>query len=190
MIELERINCDSECESRKRADIIFSLPETDIYRQRIVEGFDSYDTNYNEQELRDINVQLSIYVAETHSLENMKDVRRSLLKENENLNTTVDIDKSIIHTNDRKIVYEEWAREWLTTIGIALRSIYFLVIALFFYYGPFIKKSEWKTPMGWVIPSLMTLFPFLIYYIALSIRLSYDKLMWFISNKIHRDVYA
>lgn len=199
MIPIEKITCDTECEKRNYTDQLiktWNKTEPILYEDNVVEGFaDTIDVSINvnpdaSSKLSSIKSQFEIYKAQTTTVEKMKDVMKKLLKENENFKKDIDKDKSSIYTNDRKVVYEEWARDWLFTIGIALRSFYILVVVLYFYYGPLIKKNEWRTPRGWVIPGCLIIFPFLIYYITISLRAVYDKLIWVMNNKANKNVYV
>ena len=151
MIPIEKITCDTECEKRNYTDQLiktWNKTEPILYEDNVVEGFaDTIDVSINvnpdaSSKLSSIKSQFEIYKAQTTTVEKMKDVMKKLLKENENFKKDIDKDKSSIYTNDRKVVYEEWARDWLFTIGIALRSFYILVVVLYFYYGPLIKKKR------------------------------------------------
>jgi len=102
---------------------------------------------------------------------------------------TTEYSDSIAYTNDRKVAYEELARERLFTIGNVLRAVYVVVLILYLYYGPFVK-NEWKTANGWIIPVMLVILPFVIHYIVIAMRLFYNKLHWLISNKIYRNVYV
>lgn len=197
------IICDSECEKRKYADKIIGSPQTETPMPFMNDGIEEEDVIYVKNEVLDtstedsikevivnIKKQLTVYSTQTESLEKMKGVRRKLLRENEKLKLTIRDNKSGIYTNDRKVVYEEWAKEWLFTIGIALRAFYLLVAGLYLYYGPFITNSGWKTVQGWIIPSILIVFPFLIYYISIGLQLLYDKLSWIMSNKVYKNVYV
>ena len=203
MQPIDNIICDTECERRKHIDELIKvwekstpIPYANDDAEKIGDTYiqdgkwKTVVTSSTDMGIINIKKQMAIYSAQTASLEKMKEVRRNLLKENEQLKLTIDKDSSIIHTNDRKVVYEEWAKDWLFTIGNALRSLYLLVLVLFIYYGPFIKNNEWKTAQGWIIPAGLILLPFLIYYIAIGSRTLYDKILWIMTNKVYKNAYV
>jgi hypothetical protein len=120
------------------------------------------------------------YRNKTLNIEVIKSYKQKLLSEDS---------LSVAYTNDRKVAYEEWARERLVTIGNVLRVVYVVLVILYLYYGPFVK-NDWKTANGWIIPIILIILPFVIPYIVITLRLFYNKILWLISNKIYRNVYV
>jgi len=139
--------------------------------------------------LENIDNQIVVYETEADQLKKMTSMRRKLMKENAELKATIDRNKRDINTNSRKVVYEEWARERLNTIGKALKILYLLIIGLYLYYGPFIKNQQWKTMTGWFMVIILVIFPFIVYRISIGLRAIYDKTMWFMDNKSSKNVY-
>lgn len=197
MLPVEKLTCYNDCETRKYTDQLIKSwgnSITSLYTStNVIEGLvnlQSNDTSNSSLEVNTIKGQNEIYKSQTTTLEKLKSDIKKLLKENEVLNKTIDSNRSTIYTNDRKVVYEEWARDRLFTIGTMLRSLYILVLMLYLYYGPLIKNKEWRTPRGWIIPVCLILFPFTTYHITLLLRTVYDKIIWVINNKSVKNVYV
>lgn len=140
--------------------------------------------------MREIKSLIATYEAETLSLARMKDLLRIRLSENSTLAGDVDIDIATVQTNDRKVVYEEWAKSWLFVVGKMLMVLYILIAIVYLYVSPFIKASGWKTPKGWILPMGLVIFPFLVYYIVLVLREGYNKIVWYMNNKASKNVYT
>ena len=140
--------------------------------------------------MREIKSLNATYESETRSLARMKDLLRIRLTENSTLTEDVDIDIATVQTSDRKVVYEEWAKSWLFTVGKILRVLYIIIAVIYIYVSPFIKASGWKTPKGWITPLILVLFPFLVYYIAMVLREGYAKIVWYMNNKASKNVYT
>lgn len=140
--------------------------------------------------MREIKSLIATYEAETLSLARMKDLLRIRLSENSTLAGDVDIDIATVQTNDRKVVYEEWAKSWLFVVGKMLMVLYILIAIVYLYVSPFIKASGWKTPKGWILPMGLVIFPFLVYYIVLVLREGYTKIVWYMNNKASKNVYT
>ena len=180
------VPCDSECQRAELEDML------KIWRTNIVHAYNSpvgttivTTPTQIEIEIDSLWDKYAIYLKKTSTLESIKMYNRTLLKEQETLSR---LSEDAI-TNDRKVVYEELARERLITIGNTLIAVYVVAVVLYLYYGPFIKNG-WKTANGWITPSILIILPFIIHYIAIAMRLFYNKILWLISNKIYRNVYV
>lgn len=130
------------------------------------------------------------YSTQTNSLTRIKELLNIKLNENSSLLEQIDQVTASVQTNDRKVVYEEWAKTWLITVRYILRWIYILIVLVFIYKSPFVSNSTWKTLKGWFLPISLLLFPFTIYYIALIILFVYNKILWFLENKAPKNVYS
>lgn len=146
---------------------------------------ESHNENINE-----IIALIDNYSTQTDSLTRIKELLNIKLDENSSLLERIDQVTASVQTNDRKVVYEEWAKTWLITVHYILRWIYILIVLVFIYKSPFVSNSTWKTLKGWFVPISLLLFPFTIYYIALIILFVYNKIRWFLENKAPKNVYS
>jgi len=130
------------------------------------------------------------YEAETNSLEQINKLLDIKLSENTRLLNLVDQNMASVQTNDRKVVYAEWANQWLGTVNNALRWLYIIFALAFIYKSSFVTDSKWKTFKGWIIPIGLFVYPFLIYYIASYLVIIYNKSVWFLEHKAPKNVYS
>lgn len=144
----------------------------------------------NREVMQEITALNSDYDAESKSLAHIKELLKIKLTENSTLRELVDTDISSVETNDRKVVYEDWAKDWLETVNKALFWIYMFTALVFIYKSPFIRNSKWKTFTGWLLPVGVFIYPYLIYYIALFTLNIYKKIKWFMGNKAPKNVYS
>uniref|UniRef100_A0A6C0LMD2 Uncharacterized protein n=1 Tax=viral metagenome TaxID=1070528 RepID=A0A6C0LMD2_9ZZZZ len=145
----------------------------------------------SHQELNDeLKALIADYTAETITIKRMKELLRVRLDENKALELAIDQDISAVETNDRRVVYEDWAKGWLGTVGKSLMWLYIIVAAVFLYRGPFFQQGGYKTIMGWVTVLALIAYPFILKYISLFIWYLSDQANWFLQNKAPRDVFA
>ena len=110
-------------------------------------------------------------------------------RENKELKEAIDGDIAAVQTNDRRVVYEDWAKGWLLTVRKALFVLYVLIVIAYLVVGPFIKASGYKTLKGWVPIVLIILFPLLLRRIAIFLRGVHraSKAIW--ASKLVKNVY-
>lgn len=140
--------------------------------------------------MKEITTLNDNYNAEINSLTHIKDLLNINLSENSRLSKLIDQDIASVQTNDRKVVYEEWAQTWLYTVKKTFIWIYIFIAIVFIYKSSFISNSTWKTFTGWITPITLLVFPFMVYYIALFIVFAYNNVLWFMENKAPKNVYS
>lgn len=129
------------------------------------------------------------YRGEVESLIKIKELLKIRLDENAALKAAIDSQEATTQTNDRRVVYEVWAKGWLGTIKSLLTTIYVILAIVYLVWGPFLEQSQYKTWVGWLKPLALFVLPFTIYYIVQFIYFIKSKIAWWIDNKSSRDVY-
>lgn len=129
------------------------------------------------------------YDNEIISLNKLREMLNIRLRENKQLKQSVDEDIAAVETNDRRVVYEDWAKDNIQSIYTLLKWIYILLIFVFIYTSGFITKSGWKNKRSWFVLIGIILVPFVIYYIATALIHLYNQLLWYSDNKAPKDVY-
>jgi hypothetical protein len=196
----------SAAESEKNAPIMTSEAEKDYYvftqgvpgyekmlLQRYTkkaEGAKSTAQKSHNELVEELRALIADYIAETISLKRMKELLRVRLDENKALKYAIDQDISAVETNDRRVVYEDWAKTWLGTVGKALQWLYIIGTCVFIYKSPFIKSQGYKTVKWWLILSALVVYPFILKYISLLLWILSDKVSWYMDNKAPKDVFA
>jgi len=136
-----------------------------------------------------LNILINDYAAEKNTESRMQELLKIRLSENKELKNAIDTDVGQVETNDRKVVYENWAKDWLDDVGKALLYIYVVLAIWYFIISGFFQKALYKTVKGWGIPLGLILFPFCVKWISLFIVMLYNNLTWFINNKAPKDVF-
>ena len=196
----------SAAESEKNAPIMTSEAEKEYYvftqgvpgyekmlLQRYTkkaEGAKSIAQKSHKELVEELRALIADYTAETTSMKRMKELLRVRLDENKALKAAIDQDIAAVETNDRRVVYEDWAKGWLGTVGKALLWLYVITACVFIYKSPFIQSQGYKTVKGWLAPIALVVFPFIVKYISLLIWAISDKVSWFMDNKAPKDVFA
>jgi hypothetical protein len=192
----QALTCNSECQARKTLE-----DRVEMWRNRIVIPYElNADTDTPADEtvpadddnpVPNSHLTPSLwkkyyeYKTKTIQHDNVKQVLNKLVKQQ----LSTENDNATIMTNNRKIVYEELAKEQLYKVGNVLTGVYFIVLFLYIYFK-LILENEWKNVKAWIIPTLLTIIPFIINYIAIMLRVIYNKILWLISNKLYRNVYV
>jgi hypothetical protein len=190
------LTCNSECQARKNLEDM-----VEMWRNRNVIPYElnaDTDTPVDEtvpadDDNPDPNAHLTPslwkkyhkYRRKTIHHDNVKKILNNFV--NQQLST--ENDNATIMTNNRKIVYEELAKEQLYKVGNVLTGVYVIVLILYIYFN-LILENEWKNVKAWIIPTLLIIIPFIINYIAIMLRVIYNKILWLISNKLYRNVYV
>ena len=137
----------------------------------------------------ELHLLINDYEAETLALQKLKELLQIRMLESKNINGALDSEDAAAQTNDRKVVYEEWAQDWLGTIKSLLTVIYIVLAIVYLVWGPFLEKSEYKTLKGWIKPLILILLPFTIYYVVSFIYYIQEKIAWWLDNKAPKDVF-
>ena len=137
----------------------------------------------------ELDTLVTDYKGETLALVKMKELLRIRLDENNALKSAIDSQQATTQTNDRKVVYEDWAQNWLGTIKSLLITIYIILAIIYLVWGPFLENSEYKTLKGWLKPLILIILPFTIYYVVQFIYFINSKIAWYLDNKASKDVY-
>uniref|UniRef100_A0A6C0JWF5 Uncharacterized protein n=1 Tax=viral metagenome TaxID=1070528 RepID=A0A6C0JWF5_9ZZZZ len=129
------------------------------------------------------------YDSELISLNKLREMLNIRLRENKQLKQSIDEDIAAVETNDRRVVYEDWAKDDIQSIYTLLKWIYICLIFVFIYTSGFITNSGWKHKREWFVLIGIILIPFIIYYIAIVLIYLYNRLLWYSDNKVPKDVY-
>lgn len=129
------------------------------------------------------------YDSELTSLNKLREMLNIRLRENKQLKQAVDKDIAAVETNDRRVVYEYWAKEDIESIYTLFKWIYIFLIFVFIYTSGFIANSGWKNKRAWFVLIGITLIPFIIYYIAIALIYLYNRLLWYSDHKVPKNVY-
>lgn len=145
--------------------------------------------NKHRDFMKELRALVDDYSSEEQVYKRLLELLKLRKRENKELKEAIDGDIAAVQTNDRKVVYEDWAKGWLFTVRKALFVLYILVIIAFLVMGPFIKDSGYKTLRGWVPIVILTIFPLLLSSIATILRgLSRaSKALW--ASKLVKNVY-
>ena len=95
-----------------------------------------------------------------------------------------------VSTNDQRVVYGEKALSFLVSIVYFLMAIYAVAYVAFVYAGPFMKRGEYNTWVGWLPPLFLLFLGIFSNSAANALMICYDKLMWMLSNRGPKDVYV
>jgi len=140
--------------------------------------------------IKELHKLVDNYKTDTATLNHLKELSKMKLLEHNKLESAIDKDISIVQTNDRKVVYEDWAKGWLGTVQSMLFWVYVILAAILLWKGTFYSRAEYKTIKGWIQPIIFIILPFILPYIADLIIALYGYIIWFSKNNSQKNVYS
>ena len=159
----------------------------DRYAKTAAEFKQSSNQKYNavSGEIQDM---LANYDAGTAYLKRMNELYDIKLAEKTKLKRDIDDYIGNTQTSGRKVVYEDRARDWLTSFRTIMLYIYFLILIYYIVLGSFIPKQAYKQWKVWLLILAYILLPFyLLNWLVKLIFALYDYLK---SWRLPKNVYA
>ena len=114
----------------------------------------------------ELHTLIKDYEGETLALRKLKDLLKIRLQEEKNIVNALDTEEANAQTNDRKVVYGEWAQEWLGTVKTLLIVLYIIAAVGYIFLGPFLANGEYATLNGWIKPVIIVVIPFIVRYLV------------------------
>jgi len=186
----------SNVQSTEKAYYVFKDGEVG-YRQMLVDRYTkvankrSTAAKASHHELmEELDTLLSDYTAEVASAKRLRELLNIRLTENRQLSLAVDSDVAAVQTNDRRVVYEDWAQGWLHTVKRLFTIIYIVLSVVLLYTGSFFQKKGYATVKGWLLPIGLVAFPFIVSWLVRTIGTAYQTAEWYADNKAPKDVYT
>lgn len=171
-----------------------------VNRYRKIANTKKSKAEKNHKDLMDdLEALIKDYEAEDSTLIRMRELLRIRLNENKQLRKTIDDDIAAVQTSDRRVVYENWAGEWLGKVRALIKSIYWVLLVFYFLYNPIadimagdgIGKYFTKDSAKKNIPLMIigVLLPFMVSRIILFIFMIIAQISKLLSNSAPKNVY-
>jgi len=186
----------SNVQSTEKAYYVFKDGEVG-YRQMLVDRYTkvankrSTAAKASHHELmEELETLLKDYTAEVASAKRLRELLNIRLAENRQLSLAVDNDVAAVQTNDRRVVYEDWAQGWLHTVKQLFIILYIVLSVVLLYTGSFFQKKGYATLRGWIMPIGLVVFPFIVSWLVRTVGEAYQTAEWYADNKAPKDVYT
>lgn len=129
------------------------------------------------------------FKSEISSLRNARTGYDNLLIENAILTKKLDAYSKILNTNERKTVYELQNMKNLYLYRRVLFFIYYLLIAVYIFFGDFIPKKLYTDYTYLAVLLIMIIFPFILNTIISWTIMCINALHFWLDDSIIKDVY-
>jgi hypothetical protein len=136
----------------------------------------------------EMNDLVDNYDTSTTYLRNMNDLLKVKMKENEDLKRDIDQYINQTETSGRKVIYEDRARDWLSTIRNILLFFYFLILIGYIIFGQFIPRQEYLEWKKMLVILIYIFFPF--YILNRTVKWSFSLYNYIKSWSIYKNVYT
>jgi hypothetical protein len=144
-----------------------------------------------QEYMADLAQALRQYQAQVPLLERTRELLQTRQKENADLTKKVDLYKKILHTNERKVVYENKDATGMYTYRRAMLFLYYAAIVCYIIFGNFIPDRLYAKPSVWLIIVLVSIIPIILNMVIRWIFIIGDvTAYWFKNEMPHRDIYA
>jgi hypothetical protein len=139
--------------------------------------------------LREINILIQDYDAETIYSKRMNELLNVRQTENKRLRNEIDQNIATVQTNDRRTDYEDMEIESALGTQKFLRYIYFSLLVLWIIMGDFFSKHRYASLKTWILIVLYCVFPFIVNKLVEVAYYITGKADYIINNKAPKDVY-
>ena len=112
------------------------------------------------QFMRDLNLLIEHYRISTLQNARIEELLKVRRKENKNLLKQVHDYKGYVHTNARKVIYEENDQTQLQTVRSVIVFIYYALLVLYLIFGNFFPNAQYKNRNMWIALILYVVLPF------------------------------
>ena len=129
------------------------------------------------------------FKSEIYSLRNARTGYDNLMIENAILTKKLDAYSKILNTNERKTVYELQNMKNLYLYRRVLFFIYYLLIAVYIFFGDFIPKKLYTDYTYLAILLIIIIFPFILNTIISWTIMCINALHFWLDDSIIKDVY-
>lgn len=159
------------------------------YYSKVADELKDKSKSSNADFLKDMDNLISEYSLDEINIDKLKDLLQVRLKQNKSYKQKLDASNKIVQTNDRKVVYENWAKQGLTTTAIILYIIYAVIYIVFIIVTVRNPNFDFKNYKSYISIIIFLIIPFIIKYIALLIKYIYNNLIFFLDNKAPKNVF-
>ena len=145
--------------------------------------------NKQKHVVKDIYLLVDQYCNDTRSYSKMKELLKIKLLENKELKKKLDDELQSAETNDRKVVYENWAKDGLSTTYKILLIVYVIACLVYLFVKVRDPNFDYKKITTWIPVLVLIIIPFIIKIIALACKKFYHLLNYYLNNKAPKNVY-
>jgi len=129
--------------------------------------------------------------AQTVLLNRTEELLQTRQKENDDLNNKIELYNKLLHTNQRKVVYELKDSSSLYTWRRVILFFYYGAIIVYIIFGNFIPDKLYSKVSVWLIIIILCVIPIILNLIMKWIFVIGEVIgYWFKNDMPHRDVYA
>lgn len=166
------------------------------YRQMLMQRYTQraeerkIDILKNHRTLMDqIDTMLNDYTTQITALDRINELLKVRTQEHNELKTAVTGDIASVQTNDRRVVYQVWAQDWLYTVKKILTGCYILIIIAYLVLSSFIPNKKYLKITGWLPLLIMIITPFTIPYLASILEYLWNTIRKLWDNRKMKNVY-
>lgn len=146
---------------------------------------------FKQNELtKNINLLINEYKNDQDGFDKLKDLFEIRILENKTFKQKLDNQINITQTNDRKVVYEDWATDGLKSIYIFILVFYIIICIVYLIFKIRNPDFDYKKIITWVPVLILILIPIFIKLIAQFIKTAYNFIIYYLQNNGPKNVYS
>ena len=118
--------------------------------------------NYLKETTKQFNVLLDGFSGETIAVQRLKELEKDLITKNKLLKEKIDDHYKKTLTDERRVFYEIEEVDRLNKYTYILKIVYFILLGLYVFFGPFFRKDYYKSAKHWLRLLIYLAIPYII----------------------------
>ena len=110
--------------------------------------------------------------------------------EYEQLKNAKDNQRFSTWTNNRKVVYENWATKSVDNIKFYITICYYCLFVVYLFIGDFFVKHRYKDYKSWILICVYLAIPYFMNWIVIKIYYIVYQIKYFIDTRLPKNVYV
>ena len=136
-----------------------------------------------------INQMITNYYAITTYAQRMDGLLDTYQQENKKYDKKIDQYIAVVHTSDRKVVYEDMNKSSLKTYRLVLTILYFALLVLYIIFGDYIGQQRYKDVLYWLIIIVYCVLPYFLNWIVTKLFMVGEYSQYLFSIRPHKNAY-
>ena len=172
--------------------------ETDERYNKLI--YDRFAASADEFELNSIEKQQQFMSDLIHSIKQYQsgmifknqidNLLKTRQKEQDNLKKNINYYQTILHTSERKVVYENKNMDSLYLYRRVMIFLYYAALVCFIIFGNFIPDKLYTKWSVWLLIVIVAIIPIIMNMVLMWVFIIYDTVVYWFSELPHKDVYV
>ena len=139
--------------------------------------------------MEQINQMIASYTSMTAYARRMESLLDIYLQENKQYDKKIDKYIAMVHTNDRKVVYEDMNKSSLKTYRYGLVILYFALLVFYIIFGDYLGKQRYRDKIAWLIIIVYCIMPYFLNWLVTKLFWLGEYSLYLFEKRPAKDAY-